>query len=338
MKAIFLASTILLSGIASAQLSPREAELRVSNSQYLPAPKAALIWSLTAPDADLIEALRSERQPRALAVALEVANRPDPALISALAKALPKTRDPRFGLAILVSLNKLKTEGARRTVENAVKHPVKEIRWSAAEMSAKRGYRAALATLVEAVNNDQIEAVRVMPLIGGPAEAHFVRAFYDRSLKKPYGGWGANTDHTAVLTLVAMRDPWATAQVRHEIDHPTDRFYRADAVHELGLLRMPADIPRFTRTLDDPYMHVRFMAAEALGFAGAKGAVASLSALAAKPGRDAVQGRTSDAQGRGYVEYVVQCLKQGKPTMAIREWNGHNPVFSFNDKVRVRSN
>jgi hypothetical protein len=327
MRLLVLAlSTLLFTG-ALAQVSRTEAEARVANmAGAMPGGRETVIWSMTASDADLVGALASPRGDRAMAAAWEVHRRRKPELVRAEAAALPKA-DLRVGLAIVNTLRLVGTPLARRAVEAAVRHPEPRVRWAAAEASAAWGYRGARPALVEAVDRDETAAVSPLGQVGARADLPVLRRFYERSVKRGYQGWGPNPIHLSLLAMARLRDDRALRMLREEVDHPSDEDLRAGAVEALAAVGDKGDVPRLIRTLQDPDMNVRFVAAEALGEAQVRAAIPALRELAARPGPDAAQGKINESRDRRYVSYVADCLEKRQKPMSRQEWHLRNPLM-----------
>ncbi len=320
MKTLVLPLLATISAIAPAQISREQAEARLNSMEAAPpVPRATMIWAMTTLNRDLATKIAIGTEDEKVAAALEAGQRKVPMLYSFIAKALPKAEKRSGKLYVLVLAESHTIEG-HHAVEKATKNPVQEIRWAAAFASADWAYRGGHAALIEALQADQLPAVRALARVGTLADAKPMRAYYNR-MRTTVTPAGPRPDRVAQLAMAELGDPWALGTLRGEIDHPADKFFRVASLHVLGKRAAQVDIPRIEKSLADPYMNARFAAAEALGAMKVKAAVPALRRLAAKPGTDAMQGQSSEARGRKYASYVADCLEAGNRPMDLQSWN-----------------
>lgn len=331
MKYLLPALLLILPAMGIAQITRKEAEWKINNSSLAPRiDKEVLIWSMTASDAELAAALANPTTEKAKAAAMELKVRRRPALVAALIKALPHA-DANVGMEAVMTLSSIDSPDARHAVERATKNPVREVRWLAAERSSIWGYRGGADALAEAVRNYRIEAVTPLGKVGTPAHIPALKEFYAMANATPRrerasAGSRFHQDQTAVLAMARLSDSQSIDDLRHEIEHHTDKFFRTRAVEVLGELRRNQDIPLITAALKDEYMNVRFAAAEALWRAQAKSAVAVMRDVAKVPGVDASQGKSSDRIGRMYIALAADSIEKGAPFVTQQQWHNSPEV------------
>lgn len=276
-----------------------------------------LLWALTASDADLTAELSKPNSTRASLVPMEASRRNRPALFKALAKALP-TANQKVGLAILTSLERSPMVESRPVIEAAaVTHAEAKVRWSAAALSATWGFKGGRPALREAVEKDEIAALRALGMVGNETDITIVRKFYERSLRAPQLNYGSNKPREAIQVLAKLGDDWALKKYRGELDRPTNAALRADAVRVLGQVGKRQDVPRVIKALDDRIPSIRLDAVEALGRLKDRKAVDALRSYAARTTPTTV----NESAGRDYAAYVADCLERGQVPVSKRQWN-----------------
>jgi hypothetical protein len=329
MKPHLVGICILLSAMCLAQMSRESAEGYVASLNAAPVgvAKADLIWALTAKDDAIVAALIDPNSSRSSASVFEVRRRAKRGLTMALASALPRLAQSP-GLHAVQALSKLGGPGSQSAIERAVGHKFEEVRIAAAITSSSWGFKGSRAVLAKAVEADRLAAVAPLGRVGTLSDAATIRKFYDRVKRKSYVGYGPNPPQVALLAMAALREPAALKSVRGEVDRPTDKYFRANALQTLARIRDRQDEPRFLRALKDPHLGIQQAAIEAIGFTRNRQLAAPLRAYTNGSLAKSNAPKNSQ-QTRRYADHVATCLERGVESMPLQTFNQQRrlPLF-----------
>lgn len=242
------------------RIKPTELHPRLSLLQPLDfTPRVARPWDM------LIKALQAISG--AYSPSMVVAPRDAPPVVQQASRALDSLNDNERSAAI-ASLGQMNHPAAIEVLAGAVKHPIREVRISAAVVLARLKDPRAVPGLLEGIRTAQQGNVRMLSELGRPAVGKLVEALLD-----------ADED-----PLVRCNAAWALGEIGDSAAQPAlrealrdqDSGVSAAAAEALTDFRDPADLPLILESLHDEKGRLREGAVKVFKKLGGDAGVAGL--------------------------------------------------------------
>jgi HEAT repeat protein len=192
--------------------------------------------------------------------------------------------------AAIETLTTAGTSGACTVLREALKHPLPDVRFSAANALGRIKDSAAVPDLIEALKDpDGRVHYDAANALGRIKDSAAVPALIE-ALKNPNGGGSIS----AAEALGAIKDPAAVPALIEALKDP-GKYVRSSAAKALGAIKDSAAVPALIEVLKDPDDYVRSSAAEALGAIKDPAAVSALREVALKDPNNLVRSTAAEA-------------------------------------------